>query len=139
MWARLAILGVVAVSDLVDGVWARRIGGSRAGAVLDPVADKLFVGIAFITVASSGALAPLEIVGVLLRDIVALLGFLTTLVLRRPTTMPARAGGKAVTVSQLLTLLAWALGSDLIQPMAWATAAISVYAVADYSHVAWKR
>lgn len=136
---RLWVLVAAAGSDFVDGMWARRIGGSRIGAVLDPICDKAFVGAAFGTVLASGRLALLELIGVLLRDVLAVVGFLVTWGLRRPTTMPARAGGKAVTVCQFLTLAAFVAGSDVLRPMAWATAAISVYAVADYARVVWRQ
>lgn len=136
---RLAIVAVAAVSDVVDGIWARRIGGSRCGAVLDPVADKLFMVAAFFVVLRSGLLHPVEIVAVLLRDLVAFGAFLTTVVLGRTTTLPARAGGKAVTVGQVLTVIAFLAESALLRPLAWATGAISVYAIADYGRAAWRR
>ena len=44
-----------------------------------------------------------------------------------------------MTVGQLLTLAAFLLESDLVRPLAWATAAISVYAIADYSRAAAHR
>jgi len=44
-------------SDVADGFVARRLGASRAGAVLDPVADKLFMAVAFVTIARRGLLA----------------------------------------------------------------------------------
>lgn len=137
--ARLAIVVVAAATDFVDGIWARRIGGSRVGVVLDPVCDKVFMLAAFVVVFRSGVLTPLELLGVLIRDIVALVAFLATWALRRPTTLPARAGGKAVTVGQLLTLIAFLAQSDLVRPLAWATAAIAVYAIADYSRAARHR
>ena len=133
---RLAILGTAAVTDVIDGMWARRLGGSRVGVVLDPVCDKVFMAAVFVVVYRSGALSLWEIGGVLIRDLLAALGFLATVLLRRPTTLPARAGGKAVTVCQLLTLLAFVAGSDLLRPLAWATAAIAVYAIADYTRLA---
>lgn len=133
--ARLLIVAVAAATDLGDGFWARRIGGSRMGAALDPVADKVFMAAAFVVVWTGNALHPLEIVAVLLRDIVAFLAFLTMVVLGRPTTLPARAGGKAVTVIQLLTLIAFLADSDLVRPLAWAAGAVSVYAIADYTRV----
>ncbi len=139
LWTRLGILFVAAASDVLDGMWARRIGGSRVGAVLDPIVDKAFVGTAFVAVAVSGDLTVLEVLAVLLRDMVAVLSFFITWIVGRPTTIPARAGGKVVTVFQLLTLFTWVLGSDLIGPLAWATAAISVYAVADYARGAWSK
>jgi phosphatidylglycerophosphate synthase len=133
---QLAIVGAAAATDLLDGILARRFGGSRAGAVLDPIADKAFAAAAFLTVASRGMLAWYELVGVLLRDILAVLGFLGTWMLRRPVALPARAGGKAVTVAQLLTLVAFIAASPLVRPLAWATAAIAVYATWDYGRAA---
>ena len=132
----LAIVVVAAVSDMADGVLARRFGASRAGAVLDPVADKAFMVVAFVTIARRGVLEWYELVGVLLRDVVAILGFLATLLLRRPVALPARAGGKAVTIAQLLTLIAAIAESPHARQLAWATAAIAVYAIWDYGRTA---
>src|SRR5712691_9239756 len=101
---RFAVLATAAATDLLDGQLARRFGSSRFGAVIDPIADKLFMASAFGVVALSGRLEPYEIVGVLLRDIVATIAFVVTLVSKRPRAIPARAGGKAVTVAQVLTL-----------------------------------
>lgn len=134
---RLAVLVVAALSDFADGIWARRIGGSRLGVVLDPVCDKLFMVATFAVVLASGRLALLEFVGVLLRDVVAALGFFGSWLLGRPTALPARAGGKVVTVCQFLTLAAFVARPDLVRPMAWATAAVSVYAILDYGRAAW--
>jgi cardiolipin synthase len=133
---RLAVVLAAAASDVADGIWARKLGGSRIGVVLDPVCDKLFMVTTFAIVYASGRLPLAETLGVLLRDIVAAVAFLTTVVLRHPTTLPARAGGKAVTVCQILALLAFVTGSELLRPLAWATAAISLYAVADYVRAA---
>ncbi len=135
---RLGIVATAAVTDVIDGIWARRLGGSRLGVVLDPVCDKLFMAATFYVVYQSGALSLWEIGGVLVRDVLAALGFLATLLFGHPTTLPARAGGKAVTVCQLLTLVAFVAGSDLLRPLAWATAAIAVYAIADYTRLAWR-
>lgn len=137
--AQLVVLALAAASDFVDGIWARRVGGSRLGGVLDPICDKVFIVAAFAVVMRGGVLSTWEILGVLLRDIVAAVAFLVVWMLRRPTTLPARAGGKAVTVGQLLTLVAFLAGSDLVRPLAWATAAMSVYAIADYSRAARHR
>jgi CDP-diacylglycerol--glycerol-3-phosphate 3-phosphatidyltransferase/cardiolipin synthase len=135
LW-RVVILCVAAASDLVDGRLARRFGGSRLGAFLDPVADKLFAASAFGVVLSSGRLTLLETAGVLLRDIVATTAFVAVAAGRRPRAIPARPGGKAVTVLQLLTLFAFLADSELLRPLAWATAAVSLYAIWDYQRVA---
>lgn len=133
---QLAIVAAAAASDYFDGRLARRLGPSRVGVVLDPVVDKLFMLAAFLTVASHGLLTWWEIVLVLSRDIVAAVGAIAVWVLQRPVALPARAGGKAVTVCQILTLIAFIAESPLVRPLAWATAAISVYAIWDYGRAA---
>jgi len=132
----LGVVATAAASDVLDGIVARRLGGSRVGAVMDPVADKLFMACAFITVGRRGLLHPLEIVAVLGRDVIAVLGFMGSWALRRPVALPARAGGKAVTVGQVLTLVAAIAESSLVRPVAWATAAVGLYAIWDYGRVA---
>lgn len=134
--ARIAILAVASATDFADGLVARRWGGSRLGAFLDPVADKLFMACAFGVVLVSGALSPMEIVGVLARDIAAAIAFAATALLGRPAAIPARLGGKAVTICQLLTIFAFLAGSALLRPLAWATAAVALYAIWDYQRVA---
>src|SRR5262245_3746381 len=47
---RLVILIAASLSDFADGIIARRFGGSRLGAFLDPVADKFFMACAFLVV-----------------------------------------------------------------------------------------
>lgn len=133
---RMLILCAAGLSDLLDGRLARRFGPSRMGGFLDPVVDKVFAASAFGVVLWSGRLAVLEIVGVLLRDIVAAAAFFTVAVRRRPRAIPARSGGKAVTVLQLLTLVAFLGDSPLLRPLAWVTAAVSLYAIWDYQRVA---
>lgn len=136
---QLAIIAAAALTDLADGIVARRFGSSRAGAVLDPIADKAFMITAFVTIARRGVLAWYELGGVLLRDFLAVLGFVATWLLRRPVAVPARAGGKAVTIAQLLTLVAVIAESPHARELAWATAAISVYALWDYGRTAARK
>ena len=133
---QLGAVALVAASDFFDGILARRFGSSRLGAVLDPVADKLFMVTAFLTVARWGSLHPLEILGVVGRDVIAVPGFAGSWLLRRPVALPARAGGKAVTVGQILTLVAAVAASPLVRPLAWATASVGLYAIWDYGRAA---
>jgi cardiolipin synthase len=133
---RLAIVGVAALTDLLDGPVARRLGSSPFGAVIDPVADKLFMAAAVGVVAFSGRLELYEIVGVLLRDIVATVAFIATLISHQPRAIPARSSGKAVTVAQILTLVAFLIESPYLRPIAWATTAIAIIAIWDYYRVA---
>jgi cardiolipin synthase len=133
---RLAVLAAAAATDLLDGWLARRLGPSRLGAWMDGVADKVFMLTAFGMLAVSGALGWVEVAGVLLRDVLTPVGYLASVVVRRPFAAPARVGGKAVTVGQTLTLFAWLLDSSFLRPLAWATAAMALYAIADYGRLA---
>jgi phosphatidylglycerophosphate synthase len=129
---RLAIVAAAAVTDLLDGPVARWRGSSRYGLVLDPIADKMFMAAAVGVVAFSGALEPYEIVGVLLRDIVATIAFAATFFSEEPRAIPARWSGKAVTVAQILTLVAFLLSSPYLRPIAWATTIAAVFSIVDY-------
>ncbi|MGH7509504.1 MAG: CDP-alcohol phosphatidyltransferase family protein [Gemmatimonadales bacterium] len=133
---RLAIVGAAALTDLLDGPLARRLGSSAFGALLDPIADKVFMAAAVGVVAFSGRLEWYEIVGVLLRDIVATVAFAATFLSNQPRAIPARTSGKAVTVGQILTLVAFLMDSPYLRPTAWATTAIAVFAIWDYQRVA---
>ncbi|HEY9015940.1 MAG TPA: CDP-alcohol phosphatidyltransferase family protein [Gemmatimonadales bacterium] len=133
---RLGIVAAAAVTDLIEGPIARRFGSSPFGAVLDPITDKLFMAAAVGVVAFSGRLEIWEIVGVLLRDIVATVAFVATFVSHQPRAIPARSSGKAVTVAQILTLVAFLMDSPFLRPIAWATTAISIIAIWDYYRVA---
>lgn len=135
LW-RTVILGIAAATDLLDGPLARRFGSSRFGVFLDPLVDKLFMASAFGVVVFSGQLRFFEVLAVLARDIVAAVAFLAVTVFRRPVTIAARPGGKAVTVAQTLTLVAFLFESPLLRPMAWATGAIALYAIWDYQRSA---
>jgi CDP-diacylglycerol--glycerol-3-phosphate 3-phosphatidyltransferase/cardiolipin synthase len=136
---RLALLLVAAVTDFSDGWVARRFGASRIGAVLDPVADKLFMAAAFGVVLFSGALAWYEVAGVLVRDLVATVAVLASVGAGRGRSVPARVGGKAVTLLQLLTLLAFLFESGLLRPLAWATGAVALYAIWDYNRLFFRK
>lgn len=130
---RLVVLGLAAATDLGDGWVARRFGSSRIGAVLDPIADKLFVAVAFAVVLASGRLTWYEVIAVLARDIVATVAFFSTLATGRATAVPARLGGKAVTLLQMLTLVFFVLDLPRLRPLAWMTAGVACYAIYDYN------
>ena len=68
--------------------------------------------------------------------IVATVAFAMTIYSHRPRAIPARTSGKAVTVAQVLTLVAFLTGSSLLQPLAWATTAHRIDAIWDYYRVA---
>lgn len=139
---RLLLVAVAGLSDVLDGPLARRTGPSRAGAILDPVADKAFTVSAFVTIAAEHAgktIGAWELAAVLLRDLAAIGGLVTLLVLRRPMTIPARWSGKLATVFQFATLAAVLVESPATRALVVLTAVVSVVAVADYAREALRR
>jgi phosphatidylglycerophosphate synthase len=103
------------------------------------VADKLFMAAAFGVVLFSGVLAWYEVALVLIRDLVASVAVFIGLAFGRTTTVPARLGGKAVTLLQLLTLLAFLLESPHLRSRAWATGAVELYALWDYNRLYFRK
>ena len=138
LW-RLAFVAVAALSDLADGIVARRLGPSRIGVVLDPIADKAFMVSAFLTLAGARvahALSVPEIALLLLRDFAAIAAFVLLAARGRATVLPARMPGKLVTTGQFLTLGAILASLPFVRPLAWATIAVGLYAVYDYGREA---
>jgi hypothetical protein len=59
-----------------------------------------------------------------------------TVISHQPRAIPARSSGKAVTIAQLLTLVAFLVDSPYLRPIAWVTTLISAIAIWDYYRVA---
>jgi phosphatidylglycerophosphate synthase len=140
-WVRLAILGMASASDLLDGWLARKLGStSRSGALLDPVADKVFMLAAFTAFLVHGEVTVAQWGVLLLRDWATALGAAVALVVPglTPATFQARMSGKIVTVLQLAAILALTLDAEqavlVTQVVGWA----SIACVADYTlALAW--
>ncbi len=132
---QVASVVIAGVSDVLDGWIARRIGSSRIGAVLDPVADKAFMLSAFVTLVGTElreVLATWELALVLSRDLAAIAAFAMHAAMRRSVTLPARLSGKLVTVGQFLVLLAIVLHWPFVRPLAWLTGAVALWSILDY-------
>jgi cardiolipin synthase len=72
-----AVLFVVAaLTDFFDGRLARRVGPTRVGRVLDPLADRLMISGVAIVLALRGILPGWAVAILVLRDLLALLGAL---------------------------------------------------------------
>jgi cardiolipin synthase (CMP-forming) len=71
----LVLLAIAGASDAVDGWLARKLDAiSRFGAAVDPLADKILVGVLFVALLLKGAL-PMWVVGIAIgRDVVILVG-----------------------------------------------------------------
>jgi CDP-diacylglycerol--glycerol-3-phosphate 3-phosphatidyltransferase/cardiolipin synthase len=132
--ARAAIIVAAAASDYIDGWLARRLRqGSRLGEMLDPVTDKVFVLAAILAAAVQRLIEPWAVALLLARDVLITVGALIAIGAGWRIRLRARFSGKVVTTLQLATVLALAVAPSLAMPGVIATAAATVWAIADYS------
>ncbi|MDX2193393.1 MAG: CDP-alcohol phosphatidyltransferase family protein [Gemmatimonadales bacterium] len=129
---RLGLLTFAALSDVADGWLARRLGPSRLGALLDPVADKLFMGMAFGALAWDGWLTWPEAAGCLFRDFILSMAFFVRRAKRMPISVPSRWSGKSVTFVQVATLASALVDTPLTRPLALVTTLLAGWSVWDY-------
>ncbi len=132
--SRGGVLLAAAATEWLDGRLARRWGQtSRAGELLDPVADRVFVLTALGTFLALGRLELWQLALLLLRDLFTAAGYLAVLLLRLPLHLRSRRPGKWATALQLAALVLL-----LVRPawFAWflpLVVAVSAWAVIDYA------
>lgn len=130
LWLALA----AGLSDAVDGLLAKRFGWqSRLGSLIDPVADKLMLGCAFLGLWLVQAL-PAWLLGlVLVRDLVILAGALAWWKISGPYDGQPSWLGKATTVAQIgLVLLCLVDRAWLDVPLNWIIQVILVVALLSF-------
>ncbi|HTT84798.1 MAG TPA: CDP-diacylglycerol--glycerol-3-phosphate 3-phosphatidyltransferase [Rhizomicrobium sp.] len=133
------IFCVAGISDVLDGFAARKLqASSEFGRMLDPIADKILVGIALMMLVARHVLAGLELIPalvILAREILVsgLREFLATVSVSVPVTRIA----KFKTVLQMISIGAMILGPsaekvwpraiDFAYALLWTAAALTVY------------
>jgi cardiolipin synthase len=124
-WA-LAILMVSGLTDWADGVLARKLNqASKLGALLDPVADRLYILATLVGLVLRHVIPWWLAVLIIGRDVVL---FATLPVLRRRglTALPVHYLGKAATFNLLYAFPLLLIGThdgtlgDIAKPIAWA-------------------
>jgi phosphatidylglycerophosphate synthase len=138
---RLGLVGLAAVTDFLDGWLARRAQWTtRWGALIDPIADRVFALVAVSTFLFTGALSTLGYFVMLSRDLMTAVGFLVARVLSwlRPVEFKARFSGKLVTVLQLVTFVCLLRYPAWVNTCLWAVGAASAYSIVDYTYALWR-
>lgn len=103
-WA-LAVLVLAGVTDILDGVIARVANQrTKLGMYLDPLADKLLLTSAFVTLAILHQVPSWAAIVVVSRDLIILAGALLLYVLATPFEVNPTVLGKGTTLAQLLYL-----------------------------------
>jgi cardiolipin synthase len=99
----LIVIFIAGVTDGFDGLIARRFGAaSRLGAYLDPIADKVLLSGAFLTLAIDGAIAKWLAVIVLGRDALILIFAAVAFLFTTVRSFPPSFWGKASTTAQIV-------------------------------------
>ena len=155
-WARRAALGifvVMAISDFVDGLLARRTGAiTRLGAILDPLADKTLVISAVVllsipTVGAGGFHLPSWVASaVVAKDLWVVAGTIVVYLVTDRLRIRPTLAGKLSTVGQLL-LVSFTLAASDIETFSpgvatwgvligsWAVVALSAFAIISYTRL----
>jgi len=131
---RVMLLVVASATDFLDGWLARRRQATtRYGALIDPIADRLFVLSAVSSYVVEGAITTGAYFTLLSRDIATFIGFLVarSVPWLRAVAFRARLLGKVVTGLQLLTLLVVIVAPAAVPALVLIVGAVSAASIAD--------
>jgi len=140
-WERVAIILVAGFTDFIDGWIARHEKEeSETGALIDPLADRVFVFVAISVYLVEGRFTAGQYFIFLARDIATAVGFLVAKIIPwlRPAVFRARMLGKIVTVLQLIVLVAVLVMPGYTMPLVIAIGLVSVAAIVDYTVALWR-
>ena len=138
---RFAVLLIASGTDFLDGWLARRQHATtKSGALIDPIADRLFVLTAVSTYVVEGAISVAAYFILLSRDIATFIGFLVarSIPWLRAVVFRARLLGKVVTALQLLTLMAVIATPTMVPSLVRVVGAASAASIADYTLALWR-
>ena len=137
---RLLILAVAGLTDYLDGWLARRRHQfSPMGALIDPLADRIFVLVAVCTLLLEGQIGILQYFIFLSRDFAVTGAFVIVRAIAslRPAVFRARFSGKLATVLQLAALVVIVIDA---RSTAWAVGVVGLASLAsifDYAVALW--
>jgi CDP-diacylglycerol--glycerol-3-phosphate 3-phosphatidyltransferase len=134
-WVTFVFGGLLALSDGIDGWLARKMGTTRSGAFLDPLADKVVVLGALVALVAKGIIGWLPVALIAAREIA--MSVYRSVVGRQGISIPARNSAKLKTLVQDI-----AIGMCLAPPLAghhsllsggiWVAAALTVFTGGQY-------
>lgn len=135
----LTVFVVACLTDALDGLIARLTNTkTELGAFLDPIADKLLIISAFVTLALLGMLPIWLVIIVVSRDVILVLGSVVLFYSGRTFTARPSIVGKATTVFQLavviLSLVLKNFGTEMgaLTVLEWAAAGFTISSGAQY-------
>ncbi|HEY2843382.1 MAG TPA: CDP-alcohol phosphatidyltransferase family protein [Bryobacteraceae bacterium] len=138
--AALAWFALAGITDVLDGYFARRYqAGSRLGALLDPVADKVLLDGAFLILGLKSIIPFSLTIFVLGRDLMILVFAMVALARKTRRDFPPSVWGKASTAAQIGYVL-FAVGHEgglapfaIVAILGWITFGLTVWSGIDYA------
>jgi CDP-diacylglycerol--glycerol-3-phosphate 3-phosphatidyltransferase/cardiolipin synthase len=133
---RLMLIVAAGMTDFLDGFLARKGNSSTvAGALIDPIADRVFVLTAISTFLYEGRLSTVEYFIFLSRDIMTAVGFIVARIIPGldASDFKARVLGKTVTAFQLLCLVVVLIWPAAVRPLVLIIGALSAVSIVDYT------
>lgn len=138
---RIILVAAAAITDFLDGFIARFTDSrSAAGALIDPIADRIFVLAAISAYLIDGLLTTGQFFVFISRDLATAIGFVVARIIPwlRPVVFRARLLGKAVTVLQLATLVAVVAHPAATTGLIVAIGLLSAMSILDYTLALWR-
>jgi len=138
---RLGLVGLAAFTDFLDGWIARRAEWTtKWGALLDPIADRVFALAAVVTFVVMGELSIAGALVMISRDIMTAIGFFVARIIPwlRPVEFKARPLGKIVTFLQFVTFVALLRYPAGVTVCLWLVGIASLLSVVDYTLALWR-
>jgi cardiolipin synthase len=138
---RLGLVAVAGITDFLDGYiarWAKVT--TRWGALIDPIADRVFALVAVSAFLFDGSLSTVGYFVMISRDLMTAVGFLVARMVSwlKPVEFKARFSGKLVTVLQLIAFVALLEFPAWVTPLLWLVGLASLYSIVDYTYALWR-
>jgi phosphatidylglycerophosphate synthase len=134
---RMILVMAAAATDYLDGWVARQFGPmTSTGAMVDAISDRVFVLVGVSVFLFEGLLTTWQYFIMISRDIMTAVGYVVARAVMpslRSVAFTARYPGKVVTVLQLMTFIALLIRPSAADPMILVIAAVSLWAVIDYT------
>ncbi len=123
----LVIFIIAVFSDAIDGYIARKTKQkSQAGLVLDPLADKLLLVSAFISLYLFGEFPFWVALVVITRDIIITLGAVVIYMVKHNLNIASTIFGKIATIAQMLTVIVTLLRFQFLHIFWWVTVILTI-------------
>ena len=144
LWTCFIILVIAELTDLLDGMLARRFGiTSEFGAMLDPYIDSMTRLLVFWSLATAGLVLDFVPIVMALRDVTV--AHLRIILIHRGRSVGAKWSGKikaqAQTAGSLLAMLgaiySQSLGTWMIPVISWVVVVVTVGSIVEYARAAF--